>query len=144
VADGAVLWRCVVALRCGAALWRCVVALHCGAALWRCIVALHCGAALWRCVVALCCGAALWRCVVALPTCCGDAVVYPYSSGYVFDGWKEREDAVVLWNRPATYDPLIVYLPRTWLLREGWRRHGLIRFGEIPSSRQLGGSVVDV
>jgi REP element-mobilizing transposase RayT len=70
--------------------------------------------------------------------------VDPYSTGYVFDGWKEREDAVVLWGRPATYDPFIVYLPRTWLLREGWRRHGLIRFGEIPSSRQLGTGGVEV
>ena len=23
-----------------------------------------------------------------------------------------------------TYDPLVVYQPRTWLLREGWRRGG--------------------
>ena len=25
--------------------------------------------------------------------------------------------------------------PRTWLLREGWRKHGAIRFGEVPSAR---------
>jgi hypothetical protein len=70
--------------------------------------------------------------------------VDPYSTGLVFDGWKEREDAVVLWNRPATYDPLIVYLPRTWLLRQGWRRHGLIGFVEVPSTRQLGQAHVEV
>jgi len=29
------------------------------------------------------------------------------------------------------YDPLIVWLPKTWLLREGWRRHGLVRMDEV-------------
>jgi len=36
-----------------------------------------------------------------------------------------------------TYQPMIVYLPKTWLLREGWRRHGLIRFDEVPSQKQV-------
>jgi hypothetical protein len=67
--------------------------------------------------------------------------VDPYSTGSHFDGWKEREDAVVLWQLRETYQPMIVYLPRTWLLRVGWRKHGLIRFDEVPSARQLGRSV---
>jgi SAM-dependent methyltransferase len=33
---------------------------------------------------------------------------------------------------PPTYEPLVVWPPRTWLLREGWRRHGLVRFDEVP------------
>jgi REP element-mobilizing transposase RayT len=63
--------------------------------------------------------------------------VDPFSSGAVFDGWKEREDAVTLWPLRETYLPLVTYLPKTWLLREGWRRHGLIRFDEVPSAAQL-------
>jgi hypothetical protein len=30
-----------------------------------------------------------------------------------------------------------VYLPKTWLLRVGWRKHGLIPFDYVPSARQL-------
>jgi REP element-mobilizing transposase RayT len=60
--------------------------------------------------------------------------VDPYSSGAVFDGWKEREDAITLWPLRETYLPLVTYLPKSWLLREGWRRHGLIRFDEVPST----------
>jgi REP element-mobilizing transposase RayT len=65
--------------------------------------------------------------------------VDPYSSGAVFEGWKERENAVTLWPLRETYLPLVVYLPKTWLLREGWRRHGLVRFDEVPSEKQLAG-----
>jgi REP element-mobilizing transposase RayT len=57
----------------------------------------------------------------------------PYSSAISFDGWKEREDAVVRWNRRESYDPLVVYLPKTWLLTQGWQRHGLVSFYEVPS-----------
>ena len=35
-------------------------------------------------------------------------------------------------RKPPTYQELIVWLPRTWLLRVGWRRHGLIRADEVP------------
>jgi putative transposase len=61
----------------------------------------------------------------------------PFSSAISFDGWKEREDAVVRWNRRETYDPLVVYLPKTWLLQQGWQRHGLISFDEVPSRPTL-------
>jgi putative transposase len=57
----------------------------------------------------------------------------PYSSAISFDGWKQREDAVVRWSRRETYDPLVVYLPKTWLLQRGWQKHGLISFHEVPS-----------
>jgi hypothetical protein len=59
----------------------------------------------------------------------------PFSTGVHFDGWKEREDAVVYVSYRDTYEPLVVYLPKTWLLRVGWRRHGLVRFGEVPSAK---------
>jgi len=61
--------------------------------------------------------------------------VDPYSTGVYFDGWKECEGAEVLWKWRETYQPLIVYLPKTWLLRVGWRAYGLVPFGEVPSSR---------
>jgi putative transposase len=58
--------------------------------------------------------------------------VDPYSSGALFAGWKELEGHVVFWPLPLTYQPMIVYLPQTWLLRVGWQRHGLIRTNEVP------------
>jgi REP element-mobilizing transposase RayT len=64
--------------------------------------------------------------------------VDPFSTGVLFDGWKEREEAVVYWRWRDTYDPMVVYLPKTWLLREGWRKHGLVAFGEVPSEKHLG------
>src|SRR5262249_15134738 len=48
--------------------------------------------------------------------------VDPYSTAVFFEGWKELEDAVVAWSVRDTYQPLVVYLPKTWLLRVGWRR----------------------
>jgi REP element-mobilizing transposase RayT len=61
--------------------------------------------------------------------------VDPYSTGVLFCGWREREDAVWLWKWRDTYDPLVVYLPKTWLLREGWLIYGTIPFREVPSAR---------
>jgi putative transposase len=63
--------------------------------------------------------------------------VDPFSSGALFGGWKELEGHEVFWPLPLTYQPLIVYLPTTWLLRVGWQRHGLIRTSEIPSTTAL-------
>jgi REP element-mobilizing transposase RayT len=57
--------------------------------------------------------------------------VDPFSSALQFDGWKELERARFV-DVPPTYESLVVWTPRTWLLREGWRRHGLIRFDEVP------------
>ncbi|MGE0867117.1 MAG: transposase [Kofleriaceae bacterium] len=36
-----------------------------------------------------------------------------YSTGLYFAGWKERAHDPFLWRGPDTYDPLVVYLPRT-------------------------------
>jgi REP element-mobilizing transposase RayT len=60
--------------------------------------------------------------------------VDPFSTGISFMGWREREEAVVHWRGPETYDPLVVYLPKTWLLSEGWKKAGKISFYEVPSS----------
>jgi hypothetical protein len=59
--------------------------------------------------------------------------VDPFSSGALFGGWKALEDQVLMWPLRETYQPLVVYLPKTWLLYEGWRMYGLIKFDEIPS-----------
>lgn len=52
------------------------------------------------------------------------ADVDPASSGRWFKGWK----------RPvaAAEDPPIVPQPHTWLVRAGWRRHGLLDPDEVP------------
>jgi REP element-mobilizing transposase RayT len=59
-----------------------------------------------------------------------------YSSAIDFPGWAEYGDEVFLWRGPPTYDPLITYQPRTWLLREGWKKAGTISCHEVPSSRR--------
>jgi putative transposase len=58
-----------------------------------------------------------------------------FSTGILFTGWREREDAIFMWKPRETYKPLVVYLPKTWLLRDGWRERGggTIPFGYIPS-----------
>ena len=61
-------------------------------------------------------------------------LVDPFSTGVLFNGWKELEGHDVMWKWRDTYDPMIVWLPRTWLLSEGWRRHGLIGAREVPSA----------
>lgn len=52
-------------------------------------------------------------------------VIDPYASGSSFDGWSRP-------IRAATFTPLAMSPPRTWLLREGWKRHGLINPSEQP------------
>jgi hypothetical protein len=48
----------------------------------------------------------------------------PASSARWFEGWADPPGAAL--DRPA------VAAPRTWLLRWGWRRHGLIPSDEVP------------
>jgi REP element-mobilizing transposase RayT len=59
-----------------------------------------------------------------------------FSTGIMFPGWAEYGDEAFLWRGPPSYDPLITYQPRTWLLREGWRKVGTISCREVPSSRR--------
>lgn len=56
----------------------------------------------------------------------------PYSTAISFNGWKEMDGEVCYRKPPPNYEALIVWLPTTWLLREGWRRHGLISMNEVP------------
>jgi REP element-mobilizing transposase RayT len=48
-------------------------------------------------------------------------LVDPYSTAYAFGGWRERAQDVALWPR-GEYDWLAAREPRSWLLRDGWRR----------------------
>ncbi|HSN29962.1 MAG TPA: transposase [Kofleriaceae bacterium] len=56
--------------------------------------------------------------------------VDPFSSALAFDGWTEPIDE----QWPATYEPLPVHAPRTWLLAVGWRMYGLIDPREVPGN----------
>ena len=51
------------------------------------------------------------------------------SSERWFDGWKGRR------KEAPGHDPPDVANARTWLLREGWRRHGLVDLAEVPGAR---------
>ena len=53
----------------------------------------------------------------------------PCSSWAYFDGWRER---IGRRQAGARVGDTPVAQPRTWLLRAGWRRHGLVRIAEIP------------
>ncbi|HUJ57115.1 MAG TPA: transposase [Kofleriaceae bacterium] len=55
----------------------------------------------------------------------------PFSSAIGFDGWKSLAPSAP----PPSYKAMWTWLPRTWLLSTGWRRHGLIRADEIPGLR---------
>jgi putative transposase len=59
-----------------------------------------------------------------------------FSSAATFPGWVEYGDEPFLWRGPPTYDPLIVYQPTTWLLREGWKKAGTVSCREVPSAKQ--------
>ena len=55
----------------------------------------------------------------------------------MFPGWAEYGDEAFFWRGPETYEPLVVYQPRTWLLKEGWRRGGpSISYREVPSAKE--------
>ena len=53
----------------------------------------------------------------------------PFSSGDQFSGWREFQRPPA-W--PATYQPLRVKPPSSWLLSVGWRTYGSIGCNEVP------------
>ena len=59
-----------------------------------------------------------------------------FSTAAMFPGWSDYGDEAFLWRGPPTYDPLIVYQPKTWLLREGWKKSGPISCREVPSAKR--------
>jgi REP element-mobilizing transposase RayT len=60
------------------------------------------------------------------------APVDPASSGRWFSGWARVLAHAVRAGPRAVADP------HTWLLRVGWRRHGLVDPGEVPGERTDG------
>jgi REP-associated tyrosine transposase len=58
--------------------------------------------------------------------------VDPCSSGPSFDGWRAPPI-----DLPRREIDLGTSRPRTWLLRSGWRRHGLLELDEIPGGGAL-------
>jgi hypothetical protein len=62
-------------------------------------------------------------------------LVDPFSSGISFPDWQELEGKAWMWPIRATYDPLVVRRPRTWLLAEGWMLHGSISARDVPLHR---------
>jgi REP element-mobilizing transposase RayT len=61
-----------------------------------------------------------------------------FSSAAMFPDWAEYgEDEWYLWQGPSTYEPLLVFKARTWLLTEGWKKLGAtISCREVPSARR--------
>jgi REP element-mobilizing transposase RayT len=54
----------------------------------------------------------------------------PFSSAWWFDGWKDAG-----WREGLLPpDMRTVADPESWLLRAGWRRHGLIAIDEVPAA----------
>lgn len=57
-----------------------------------------------------------------------------FSSAWSFPDWAELVDDPFFHPPPPTYEPLLVRRPMTWLLRTGWKKHGLISYREVPST----------
>jgi REP element-mobilizing transposase RayT len=63
-------------------------------------------------------------------------LVDPFSSAVAFPDWLELQGQPWMWKMRETYDPLVVFRPRTWLLAEGWKRAGgPISAHDVPSRR---------
>ena len=57
-----------------------------------------------------------------------------YATGAMFPGWKEHGSKGFALRGPPELAPMLVGMPRTWLLREGWKKHGAISCREVPSA----------
>jgi putative transposase len=60
-------------------------------------------------------------------------LIDPFATGWAFEGWKELGGSPFLWKVREEYKAIPVWRPRSWLLKTGWRRYGLIRAHEVPS-----------
>ncbi|CAN5840096.1 hypothetical protein BH11MYX2_BH11MYX2_39140 [soil metagenome] len=61
-------------------------------------------------------------------------VVDPYSTASQFDGWKETGGRQLV--VASGYDGPMIWWPKTWLLREGWRNGGLISTDFVPGGEE--------
>ncbi|HEU0033017.1 MAG TPA: transposase [Kofleriaceae bacterium] len=58
--------------------------------------------------------------------------VDPYSSAMWFDGWSHELPVDEPWKNMLRWLSPPTRPATTWLLRVGWRRHGLLRLDEVP------------
>jgi REP element-mobilizing transposase RayT len=58
--------------------------------------------------------------------------VDPYSTGVYFMGWAELGDSPFLFTPPPRYCGLMTWLPKTWLLRVGWKFAPPISLWAVP------------
>jgi len=63
-------------------------------------------------------------------------LVDAFSTGILFPDWIERQDEPWMWPMRETYDPLVVFRPRSWLLAEGWKLAGTISYREVPGAQR--------
>jgi len=56
----------------------------------------------------------------------------PFSTAFSFPHWRELTSSPTLFKPPPTYEPLVTYLPRTWLLRHAWRRARRPSIFDVP------------
>ena len=61
-------------------------------------------------------------------------LVDPFSSGGTFPEWKELQGSPFMWKLRETYAPMVVWRPRSWLLREGWMTRGPISCRDVPGT----------
>jgi hypothetical protein len=61
-----------------------------------------------------------------------------FSSAAMFPDWAEYgQDEWAPWRGPSTYEPLLVFNARTWLLAEGWKKVSpTISCREVPSAKR--------
>jgi REP element-mobilizing transposase RayT len=59
-----------------------------------------------------------------------------FSSAMKFPDWAERGEETLLRCQPEAYEPLVVHEPKTWLLKDGWKKAGPISCREVPSAKR--------
>ncbi len=64
----------------------------------------------------------------------------PYSSGDRFEGWVDAPESSG--TTASVGGPEPCSLPKSWLLRTGWMRHGLLELHAVPG-RRVGGALHD-
>lgn len=58
--------------------------------------------------------------------------VDPFSTGVFFNGWVELGDSPSLFIPRRGYLAMQTWLPKTWLLRVGWKKSGSVSVYEVP------------
>ena len=61
-----------------------------------------------------------------------DYRIDPFSSASTFDGWAELDEPQA---EVPDFEPLPVWRPKSWLLKDGWKMYGAISWRETPRHR---------